>query len=193
MKASPIKRKTTSAGLVRVSARTLERCIFLVRGYRVMFDSDLANLYHVPTKVFNQAVKRNLDRFPDDFMFELTSEEAGALRSQSVTLEEDGEKGRGQHRKYAPYVFTEHGIAMLSSVLRSKRAVLMSIQIVRAFIRMREMLIEHKDLAGRVDKLEIAQKRHVSVINTLADEIQDIRNPPVPGKRRIGFRTERGD
>ncbi len=193
MKASPVKLKTTSAGLVRVSARTLERCIFLVRGYRVMFDSDLANLYHVPTKVFNQAVKRNLDRFPDDFMFELTAEEAGALRSQSVTLEEDGEKGRGQHRKYAPYVFTEHGIAMLSSVLRSKRAVQMSIQIVRAFIRMREMLIEHKELAGRVDKLETAQKRNASVINMLADEIQEIKNPPVPAKRRIGFRTERRD
>jgi hypothetical protein len=193
MKASPIKLKTTSVGLVRVSARTLERCIFLVRGCRVMFDSDLANLYHVPTKVFNQAVKRNLDRFPDDFMFELTSEEAMALRSQFVTLKEDGEKGRGQHRKYAPYVFTEHGIAMLSSVLRSKRAIQMSIQIVRAFIRMREMLIEHKELAGRVDKLETAQKRNVSVINMLADEIQEIKNPPVPGKRRIGFRTERGD
>src|ERR1700691_2668060 len=157
-----------------------------------MFDSDLANLYHVHTKVLNQAVKRNLDRFPEDFMFEITSEEERALRSQNVTLNESGEKGRGQHRKYAPNVFTEHGIAMLSSVLRSKRAIQMNIQIVRTFIRMREMLMEHKNLAGRVDKLETAQKRHVSVINMLADEILDIRNPPEPSKRRIGFRTERG-
>ena len=158
-----------------------------------MFDADLANLYHVPTKVLNQAVKRNIDRFPEDFMFEITSEEAKALRSQTVTLNENGDKGRGQHRKYAPYVFTEHGIAMLSSVLRSKRAIQMNIQIVRTFIRMREMLTEHKNLAGRVDKLESTQKRHVSVINMLADEIVDIRNPPLPAKRRIGFRTERGD
>jgi phage regulator Rha-like protein len=138
-------------------------------------------------------VKRNLDRFPEDFMFEITTEEERALRSQTVTLNESGEKGRGQHRKYAPYVFTEHGIAMLSSVLRSRRAIQMNIQIVRTFIRMREMLMEHKNLAGRVDKLETAQKRHVSVINMLADEILDIRNPPLPAKRRIGFRTERGD
>jgi phage regulator Rha-like protein len=193
MKAQLTKARTTSAGLVSVPARSLECCIYLIRGYKVMFDADLANLYHVPTKVLNQAVKRNLDRFPEDFMFEITSQEATALRSQVVTLKQGGEKGRGQHRKYAPYVFTEHGIAMLSSVLRSKRAIQMNIQIVRAFIRMREMLIEHKNLAGRVDKLESAEKRHVAVINLLADEIQEMRNPPEPAKRRIGFRTERGD
>ncbi len=110
-----------------------------------------------------------------------------------MTLDDSGEAGRGQHRKYAAYVFTEHGIAMLSSVLRSKRAVQMNIQIIRAFIRMREMLAEHKDLAERVDKLESAEKRHVSVIRMLADEIQDMKNPPLPAKGRIGFRTERGD
>jgi phage regulator Rha-like protein len=192
MKAQLRKVRATSAGLVRVPARSLECCIYLVRGYKVMFDTDLASLYHVSTKVLNQAVKRNLDRFPEDFMFEVTSEEAKALRSQFVTLK-SGEKGRGQHRKYAPYVFTEHGIAMLSSVLRSQRAIQMNIQIVRAFIRMREMLVEHKDLAGRVDKLETTQKRHVEVINLLADEIQEMKNPPTPSKRRIGFRTERGD
>ena len=114
-----------------------------------MFDSDLAKLYGVSTKVFNQAVLRNQDRFPDDFRFQLTSIESKTLRSQSVTLDDSGEAGRGQHRKYAAYVFTEHGIAMLSSVLRSKRAVQMNIQIIRAFIRMREMLAEHKDLAER--------------------------------------------
>jgi ORF6N domain len=99
MKAQLTKVRTTSAGLVSVPARSLECCIYLIRGYRVMFDADLANLYHVPTKVLNQAVKRNLDRFPEDFMFEITSEEAKALRSQVVTLDKSGEKGRGQHRK----------------------------------------------------------------------------------------------
>jgi hypothetical protein len=193
MKAQLTKVKPASARLVRVAARTIERCIFVIRGYRVMFDSDLAKLYGVPTKVFNQAVLRNQDRFPDDFRFQLTSTESKSLRSQTVTLDDNGEAGRGQHRKYAAYVFTEHGIAMLSSVLRSKRAVQMNIQIIRAFIRMREMLAEHKDLAERVDKLESAEKRHVSVIRMLADEIQDLKNPPLPAKRRIGFRAERGD
>jgi ORF6N domain len=117
-----------------------------------MLDSDLAKLYRVPAKVFKQAVKRNGDRSPEDFMFQLTAEEATLLRSQSVTLE-IRETGRRRHRKYAPYIFTEHGIAMLSSVLRSKRAVQMNILIVRAFIRLREMLINHKDLAVRVEKL----------------------------------------
>ncbi len=159
-----------------------------------MFDSDLAKLYwRNRTKVFNQAVLRNQDRFPDDFRFQLTSTESKSLRSQSVTLDNSGEAGQGQHRKYAAFVFTEHGIAMLSSVLRSRRAVQINIQIIRAFIRMREMLAEHKDLAERVDKLETAERRHVSVINMLADEIQDMKNPPLPAKRRIGFRTERGD
>jgi len=162
-----------------------------------MLDSDLAKLYHVTTKAFNQAVKRNQDRFPKDFMFQLTAEEARGLRSQSVTLNGSGtdgrETGRGRHRKYAPYVFTEHGIAMLSSVLRSKRAVQMNILIIRAFIRLREMLADHKDLAARVDKLEAAQKRHVSVIQMLANEIDQMKNPPVPTKRRIGFRTETGN
>jgi len=154
-----------------------------------MLDSDLAKLYHVTTKAFNQAVKRNQDRFPKDFMFQLTLEDARALRSHFVTLNSRGTE-RGRHRKYAPYVFTEHGIAMLSSVLRSKRAVQMNILIVRAFIRMREMLADHKDLAERVDKLEAAQQRHVSVIQMLANEIGQMKNPPVSAKRRIGFRTE---
>jgi hypothetical protein len=156
-----------------------------------MLDSDLAKLYHVTTKAFNQAVKRNRARFPKDFMFQLTAIEAKALRSQSVTLDNNTGKGRGQHVKYAPQVFTEHGIAMLSSVLRSKRAVQMNIQIIRAFIRIREITAHHKDLADRVDKLEIAQQRHVSVIKMLADEIDQMKNPPVSAKRgRIGFRTE---
>jgi phage regulator Rha-like protein len=189
MKTELLRITTHPAGFARVSAGAIERRIHLIQGHRVMLDSDLAKLYHVTTKAFNQAVKRNQDRFPKDFMFQLTLEEARALRSQTVTLD-NGDVGRGRHRKYAPYVFTEHGIAMLSSVLRSKRAVQMNILIVRAFIRMREILADNKDLAVRVDKLEAAQKRHVSVIQLLANEIGQMKNPPASAKRRIGFRTE---
>src|ERR1700734_3798839 len=151
MKNQLAKLKNVSTGLVRVPAGTIERRIFAMRGQTVMLDSDLAKLYRVTTKAFNQAVKRNDDRFPLDFMFQLTSEEGKSLRSQIGTLEGSrgtgAGSGRGQHRKYAPYVFTEHGIAMLSSVLRSKRAVQRNIIIIRALIRLRKMLIIHKVFA----------------------------------------------
>jgi ORF6N domain len=190
MRTKPVKVNRTSAGLVRVPAGTIERRIHFMQSQRVMVDSDLAKLYHVTTKAFNQAVKRNQARFPKDFMFQLTPEEAKSLRSQPVTLEPD-QKRRGRHAKYAPHVFTEHGIAMLSSILRSKRAVQMNIQIIRAFIRIREITAHHKDLADRVDKLEVAQERHVTVIKMLAEKIDQMKNPPVSAKRsRIGFRTE---
>jgi hypothetical protein len=153
-----------------------------------MLDSDLAKLYRVSTKAFNQAVKRNGDRFPSDFMFQLTPEDVQCLRSQSVTLKshQGFKEGRGRHRKYAPYVFTEHGIAMLSSVLRSKRAVQMNIMIIRAFIRLREMLISHKDLALRVEKVETVSHRHNAMIGVLATEIQHMQKVPKT-KRRFGF------
>jgi hypothetical protein len=185
------KAKAVSAGLVRVPAGAIEQRIYIFRGQRVMVDSDLAKLYHVSTRAFNQAVKRNKDRFPKDFMFQLTPEEAKRLRSQTVILDVSAVKGRGRYAKYAPYVFTEHGIAMLSSILRSKRAVRMNIQIMRAFIRIREITAHHKDLIERVDQLEVAQQRHVSVIKLLADEIDQMKNPPAsPKRRKIGFRTE---
>jgi phage regulator Rha-like protein len=116
----------------------IESRILLIRGEKVLLDSDLAELYGVPTKVFNQAVKRNRRRFPDDFMFRLTLQEAReveSLRSQTVTLK------RGQHRKYSPFVFTEQGIAMLSSVLNSERAILVNIAIIRTFVRLRRILV----------------------------------------------------
>jgi hypothetical protein len=196
MKTEIVKTNMPTAGLVRVPAGTIERRIFALRGHTVMIDSDLAKLYRVTTAAFNQAVKRNNDRFPSDFMFQLTSEEAKSLRSQSVIL--DGirryspKKGRGRHSKYAPYVFTEHGIAMLSSVLRSKRAVQMNIQIIRAFIRLREMLISHKDLAVRVEKVETANQRQGAMIGVLATEILQMKKAPA-GKRRFGFRVENAD
>jgi hypothetical protein len=191
MKNRLAKPTTASAALVRVAAGTIERRIFTMRGYTVMLDSDLARLYRVPTKAFNQAVKRNSDRFPLDFRFQLTPEDLKCLRSQFVTLKgrHSFQSGRGRHSKYAPYVFTEHGIAMLSSVLHSKRAVQMNIMIVRAFIRLREMLISHKDLALRVEKVETVSQHHDAMIGVLATEIQQTQKLP-PAKRRFGFRVD---
>ena len=119
-------------------------------------------------------------------MFQLSPDEAAALRSQTVILD----KGRGRYSKYAPLALTEHGVAMLSAVLRSQRAVQMSILIVRAFVKMRELLASHKDLAARVEKLEGAQKKHGSILAVLADEIGDMKRLPEPAKRRIGFKTD---
>jgi len=184
----PVKKKPAKSvsKSPAASAGMIQRRMYLIRGYKVMLDADLAELYQVPTSAFNQAVKRNEERFPDDFMFQLSPEEATSLRSQSVILD----KGRGRHPKYAPYAFTEHGVAMLASILRSRRAAQMSILIVRAFIRMREILAHHKDLAGRVEKLEFTQKQHGSVLIVLADDIEELKRQPEPHKRRIGFLAE---
>lgn len=126
----------------------IQNMIYEIRGYRVMLDSDLAALYEVETKVLNQAVKRNINRFPSDFMFQLTREEFETLRSQFVT----SPKGGG--RQYLPYAFTEQGVAMLSGILKSKRAIETNIQIMRTFVRMRQWAIENKDLAQRLSDLE---------------------------------------
>jgi hypothetical protein len=191
MKTEIVRTNKLPAGLVRVPAGAIERRIFVLRGHTVMLDHHLAKLYRVTTTAFNQAVKRNSDRFPSDFMFQLTSEEAKSLRSQSVILDAAGQ-GRGRHSKYAPYVFTEHGIAMLSSVLRSKRAVQMNIQIIRAFIRLREMLISHKDLAVRVEKIEGVNQRHGRMIGVLANEIVQMKKT-AGSKRRFGFQVVKKD
>jgi hypothetical protein len=172
------------AGQLLVPDELIERRIYLVRSRKVMVDANLTELYQVATKSLNQAVKRNAERFPEDFMFQLTPDEAEALRSQNVT----SNAGRGG-RRYRPYVFTEHGAGMLSSVLNSPRAVQMNILIIRAFIRMREMLATHVDLAVRMDHIETTQEHHASVIRTLAREIGDMKRQPEPAPRRIGFRT----
>jgi hypothetical protein len=133
-----------------INVKRIEQTILRLRGHNVMLDSDLAALYGVRTKALNQGVRRNLERFPPDFMFQLTVDEAAvALRSQSVTLK----TRRGQHRKYRPYAFTEQGVAMLSSVLRSDRAVNVNIEIMRAFVRLRRMLESHADVARRLEAL----------------------------------------
>ena len=130
------------------SSATIERRILLLRGQRVMLDSDLADLYGVSTKRLNELVRRIIQRFPADFMFKLSPDEAAALRSQNATLE----AGRGKYRKYLVYVFTEQGVAMLSSVLNSERAVQVNIEIMRAFVRLRELIATNRDLARRLDE-----------------------------------------
>ena len=136
------------------------RNILVIRGQRVLLDSDLAALYQVATKSLTRAVRRNLGRFPADFMFQLAVEESASLRSQSGALK----IGRGKHRKYAPYVFTEQGVAMLSSVLNSERAVQVNVEIMRAFVRLRETVSTHKDLARRLIALESRYDRQFKVV-----------------------------
>jgi hypothetical protein len=165
---------------VLVPAERIEKSILLIRGRKVMLDTDLAALYGVSVKALNQAVKRNLDRFPDDFMFQLEWEEVGASRSQIVTLK------RGQNPKYRPYAFTEHGVAMLSSVLKSKRAVHVNIEIMRAFVRLRKYLAAHREIVQRLDE-------HDARFQVVFDAIRRLMEPStVSPKRRIGFRPDEG-
>jgi hypothetical protein len=159
----------------------IEHAILLIRGQRVLLDRDLAALYGVETKNLIKAVKRNLDRFPADFMFQLTAEEAEALRFQFGTLK------RGQHFKYLPFVFTQEGVAMLSSVLRSPRAVQVNIAIMRVFVRLRETLALHKDLAHKLSQLERKIEGHDASIRTLFDAIRQLMTPPGKPRREIGF------
>jgi ORF6N domain len=181
MPPTPKKTIKTSLAKLPVPIQAVERRIYMIRGQKVMLDADLAELYQVPTKRVNEQVQRNPGRFPTDFMFRLTAAEARNLRSQIATSRWGG-------RRNPPFAFTEHGVAMLSAVLASERAVKMSVLIIRAFVRMRELLANHKDLAIRVERIEDIQKRQVSVITILADEIGELKAIPPPGpKRRIGF------
>ena len=154
--------------------------IYLIRGQKVMIDRDLAVLYKVNTKQLNQQVKRNRDRFPEDFMFQLTHEEAESLRSQNVTLK------RGQHLKYLPYVFTEQGVAMLSSVLKSKRAALVNIAIMRAFVKLREIMATHKELRQKIEEME---KKYDGQFRDVFEAIKRLMTYPNEGYKRtkIGF------
>lgn len=147
-----------------------------------MLDSDLAALYCVRTKVLNQAVKRNRTRFPADFMFQLTLEESDSLRSQIVTLH----LGRGKYRKYRPYAFTEQGVAMLSSVLSSERAIQVNIAIMRVFVRLREIIGSNKLLARRLAELE---KKYDAQFRVVFDAIRGLMEEPTSKSRRIGFMT----
>jgi hypothetical protein len=168
----------------------IEALIHVIRGQKVMVDSDLARLYEIPTKAFNQAVRRNRERFPEDFAFQLSKAELEHWRSQVVTTNPSAKMGL----RRPPFVFTQEGVAMLSAVLRSDRAVQMSIAIVRTFVRMRELMESNRDIAARVEKLERGHDRAASVIEVLVDdidrlarEVKDIKSLPPAKKRRIGF------
>lgn len=168
-----------------VSADLIESQIYILRGHRVMLDEDLAKLYEVPTKVFNQAVKRNARRFPDDFSFQLTVQEFTALRSQIVT----SKKGRGG-RRYPPRVFTEHGVAMLSSVLNSQRAIDVNIEIISVFIRLRRLLASPGELVAQLQKLVETVQLHDEQIKVITDVLRKLMEPPPqPPRGRIGFHT----
>ena len=164
---------------VLIPTEKIEGKIYLVRSKKVMLDSDLAELYNVETKVLLQAVKRNKDRFPEDFMFQLDKKEFEVLRSQFVT----SNKGRGG-RRFKPYAFTEQGVAMLSSVLNSKRAVMVNIQIMRTFTKLREMIESHKDLKRKIEDME---KKYDGQFKLVFDAIKYLIEPEIKPKRKIGF------
>jgi hypothetical protein len=169
--------------LVTVPIEHLEQAIFLIRGDRVMLDFDLAALYQVTTKALNQAVRRNRERFPEDFMFQLTPKELAELdRSQIVT-------GSQKHRdpRFRPYAFTEQGVAMLSSVLRSKRAALVNVAIMRAFVKLRQILASNTELARKLEELE---KKYDAQFKVVFDAIRQLMTPPEPMRKQIGFHAK---
>jgi phage regulator Rha-like protein len=169
-----------------IPAEQIQRKIYLIRGQKVMLDSELAELYGVATKVLVQAVKRNLKSFPSDFMFQLNNQEVRDLRSQIVT----SKTGRGG-RRYLPYAFTEQGVAMLSSVLNSERAVQVNIAIMRTFVKLREMLSANKELAHKLSQLERKIEKHDEEIKLIFDAIRQLMSPPEPKKKKIGFKREK--
>lgn len=168
-----------------IPVEMIEKKILLIRGEKVMLDADLAELYAVETFNLNKAVKRNIDRFPSDFMFQLTKEEANSLRFHIGMSKTSGRGGR----RYLPYAFTEQGVAMLSSVLNSKRAVQVNIAIMRAFVKLREMLATHKDLARKLNEME---KKYDAQFRVVFDAIRQLMIPPEPKRKKIGFLPEKG-
>jgi phage regulator Rha-like protein len=163
-----------------ISEGRVENKIFLIRGQKVMLDSDLAELYGVPTKRLNEAIKRNIRRFPEEFMFTLTQEEAKSLRSQFATSIRGG-------RRYLPYAFTEQGVAMLSSVLRSERAIQINILIIKTFVRLRQVLATHKELAIKFKELEQKVGQHGEQIQAIFDVIKEMLAVPEKPEKKMGF------
>ena len=186
------KRKSTRAAssASALVPEQIDRSILLIRGHKVLLDEQLAAFYGVPTKALIQAVKRNIERFPDDFMFQLNGNEWSALRSQSVTSKPGARGGR----RYAPYAFTEQGVAMLSSVLRSHRAVEVNVQIMRAFVRLRQLLSANKELAQRLAELEERTRRRDQAVDQQFQQVfallEQLFNPPEPKRKPIGFQSE---
>jgi hypothetical protein len=172
----------------------IQQKIYEIRGQKVMLDFDLSVLYEVPTKVLNQAVKRNIDRFPPDFMFQLTRNEYNSLRSQFVTLE----SGRGNYSKFNPYAFTEHGVTMLSSVLKSDKAVKMNIFIVRAFIALRQFALQYKELADEIKEIKATVGDHSDQLARIYAAIESLLAEKAAKKswedrEPIGFKSQSSD
>jgi len=173
-----------AASRIFVQLELIENRVLLVRGHKVLLDADLASLYGVSTKRFNEQVRRNAPRFPADFMLQLTTEEWTSLRSHFATLE----SGRGRHRKYLPLAFTEHGAIMAATILNSPRATQVSVYVVRAFVRLREFVASHKELARRLEAHENKLATHDKAIAGLIDTIRQLMAAPEPASRRpIGF------
>jgi chaperonin cofactor prefoldin len=172
----------SAASKLPIPVELIEHRIYFVRGQKVMLDSDLAQLYQVLTKNLNKAISRNRERFPEDFMFQLTKAETEALRFQIGT----SNVGRGG-RRYLPYAFTQEGVAMLSSVLNSSRAIHVNIVIMSAFVKLREIMSTHKDLAHKIEALEHKYARHDEEIQVIFKTIKKLLAPPKSPKRRIGF------
>src|SRR3989338_2269864 len=191
---SNMKQKKMPTKVVSIPVEIIERRIYLVRGQKVMLDSDLADLYQVLTKNLNKTVRRNLDRFPKDFMFQLNKEEVTNLRFQFGTSSSRSQfetlNNTYGGRRYLPHVFTEHGVAMLSSVLNSKRAVQMNILIIRAFVHLREIMASHKDMARAIEKLKRQQKDHGKHIQQLYAIFEKMIEAPKASKHSIGFSAD---
>jgi hypothetical protein len=168
-----------------IPVERIEKAILLIRGQKVMLDKDLAELYGVETGALNRAVKRNSQRFPEDFTFQITEEEAERLRCQTGI----SKRGRGG-RRYLPYVFTEQGVAMLSSVLNSERAIQVNIAIMRVFVRLREIMATHKELALKLAKLEERLESHDEQIQAIFEAIRQLMTSPEPPKKKIGFEVK---
>jgi len=165
-----------------VALPEIQKLIHVIRGRKVMLDRDLARLYGVETFNLNKAVRRNPDRFPPDFMFQLTPEEQASLRFQSGMLK------RGQHGKYLPLVFTQEGVAMLSSVLRSRRAAQVNVEIMRAFVHLQDLMFDRRKLVRRLDEMESQIAEHDDKIHAVFDVIRGLVEAPIRKRKNIGFR-----
>jgi phage regulator Rha-like protein len=176
-----------------IQEQTIVNKIYYIRGQKVMLDEDLAEIYGVEIKRLNEAVKRNSTRFPEDFIFQLTDNEEVSLRSQIATLKKS-KSGRGQHRKYLPYAFTEHGVVMLASVLNSNVAIRASILVVRAFVSMRHFLLENQALAKKVEELERQMKKKFAEqdgkIDAVFEAIQQLIQEKDEPREPIGFKLK---
>jgi hypothetical protein len=179
--------KTCGAGTALLPAENIARSILFLRGQRVILDRELAAIYGVETRMLNQAIKRNIGRFPEDFMFQLSQAEAERSRSQSVILNAGR---RGQNIKYRPYAFTEHGAIQAANILNSPRAIEMGVYVVRAFVKLREVLASNKQLAHKLNQLERKLQTHDEAIVGILKAIRELMNPPAPKRRPIGFTAD---